>query len=188
MICSTSVVSCVSLTSCLGRSVSIVPLNSQMAANLSERLAHALLSVAASSPRIISHVPVNTRRASVAISQSSSSCLSPSPRLLTAISVYAVVRVAPQASKPPYTPTSSRSPSLDSSTVHQSPATTVHAPAEPKPLSSNVVEQTRQFFDQAWVKNGTPEILYIKRAQRASDRWSAHVSVAFFFTSSACSN
>ena len=33
-----------------------------------------------------------------------------------------------------------------------------------------------QFFDQQWVKSGAPEILYIKRASRASDRWSAHIA------------
>ncbi len=32
------------------------------------------------------------------------------------------------------------------------------------------------FFDQPWVQRGTPEILYIKRAARIGDNWSAHVA------------
>lgn len=32
------------------------------------------------------------------------------------------------------------------------------------------------FFEQPWVQRGTPEILYIKRAARIGDNWSAHVA------------
>ncbi|PWN29451.1 hypothetical protein BDZ90DRAFT_213714, partial [Jaminaea rosea] len=32
------------------------------------------------------------------------------------------------------------------------------------------------FFSLPWVKRGTPEILYIKRATRPTDKWSAHVA------------
>jgi NUDIX domain len=33
------------------------------------------------------------------------------------------------------------------------------------------------FFAQDWVQNGDPEILFIKRAGRAGDRWSGHVAL-----------
>ena len=33
------------------------------------------------------------------------------------------------------------------------------------------------FFAQDWVRNGDPEILFIKRAGRAGDRWSGHVAL-----------
>jgi 8-oxo-dGTP pyrophosphatase MutT (NUDIX family) len=33
------------------------------------------------------------------------------------------------------------------------------------------------FFVQSWVQNGDPEILFIKRAGRAGDRWSGHVAL-----------
>lgn len=33
------------------------------------------------------------------------------------------------------------------------------------------------FFDQDWVKNGEPEVLFIKRAARKGDRWTSHVAL-----------
>ncbi len=33
------------------------------------------------------------------------------------------------------------------------------------------------FFAQNWVQNGDPEILFIKRAGRAGDRWSGHTAL-----------
>ena len=36
--------------------------------------------------------------------------------------------------------------------------------------SSQSIENVRQFFSTEWVKNGDPEILFIKRAARAGDR------------------
>jgi 8-oxo-dGTP pyrophosphatase MutT (NUDIX family) len=33
------------------------------------------------------------------------------------------------------------------------------------------------FFAQSWVQNGDPEILFIKRAGRAGDRWSGHTAL-----------
>ena len=46
---------------------------------------------------------------------------------------------------------------------------------EPSALSPTALRLT-DFFSQAWVQRGTPEILYIKRATRLSDRWSAQVA------------
>lgn len=32
------------------------------------------------------------------------------------------------------------------------------------------------FFSQAWVQHGDPEVLFIKRAARAGDRWTSHIA------------
>ena len=34
-----------------------------------------------------------------------------------------------------------------------------------------------EFFSQAWVQNGDPEVLFIKRTGRPGDRWSGHVAL-----------
>lgn len=39
-----------------------------------------------------------------------------------------------------------------------------------------MLTKLHDFFALPWVKNGTPEILYIKRASRSSDRWSSHIA------------
>ncbi|KAL9933324.1 hypothetical protein V8E36_008042 [Tilletia maclaganii] len=45
-------------------------------------------------------------------------------------------------------------------------------PRTPPPVPS----QLESFFAKDWVKRGTPELLYIKRASRTGDTWSAHVA------------
>lgn len=48
----------------------------------------------------------------------------------------------------------------------------------PKPDKSQSVEkQLENFFSQDWVKNGDPEVLFIKRASRVGDRWTGHVAL-----------
>ncbi|KAK6372893.1 hypothetical protein LTR64_004812 [Lithohypha guttulata] len=42
---------------------------------------------------------------------------------------------------------------------------------EPQPDSID------DFFAQEWVQNGDPEVLFIKRAGRAGDRWSGHIAL-----------
>lgn len=37
-------------------------------------------------------------------------------------------------------------------------------------------ESLRAFFALPWVRTGVPELLFIKRAKRQSDRWSSHVA------------
>lgn len=45
------------------------------------------------------------------------------------------------------------------------------------PTSPDATNQTLQrFFSLPWVQRGTPEVLYIKRASRSGDKWSAHVA------------
>ncbi|KAF9548556.1 hypothetical protein EC957_006110 [Mortierella hygrophila] len=38
-------------------------------------------------------------------------------------------------------------------------------------------ESLDEFFDQDWVQTGVPEILFIERATRKTDRWSGHVAL-----------
>ncbi|KAF9974846.1 hypothetical protein BGZ73_001661 [Actinomortierella ambigua] len=38
-------------------------------------------------------------------------------------------------------------------------------------------ESLEEFFGQTWVQTGTPEILFIERATRKTDRWSGHVAL-----------
>lgn len=38
-------------------------------------------------------------------------------------------------------------------------------------------ESLEEFFGQPWVRSGTPEILFIERATRKTDRWSGHVAL-----------
>ncbi|KAG0242538.1 hypothetical protein BGW41_003896 [Actinomortierella wolfii] len=38
-------------------------------------------------------------------------------------------------------------------------------------------ESLEEFFSQHWVQTGTPEILFIERATRKTDRWSGHVAL-----------
>ncbi|KAE8210930.1 hypothetical protein CF327_g5261 [Tilletia walkeri] len=45
-------------------------------------------------------------------------------------------------------------------------------PRTPPPVPS----QLESFFAKPWVQRGTPELLYIKRASRTGDNWSAHVA------------
>ncbi|KAF8468417.1 hypothetical protein BDZ91DRAFT_782295 [Kalaharituber pfeilii] len=47
------------------------------------------------------------------------------------------------------------------------PPSTTLPPSLPRSLS--------QFFAQEWVAHGTPEVLFIKRADRRGDRWTGHV-------------
>ncbi|EPQ27511.1 uncharacterized protein PFL1_05049 [Pseudozyma flocculosa PF-1] len=42
--------------------------------------------------------------------------------------------------------------------------------------SPDLLTTLNGFFSQPWVQRGTPEVLYIKRAARISDKWSAHVA------------
>lgn len=44
--------------------------------------------------------------------------------------------------------------------------------------SDDAGERLNAFFDQDWVKAGTPEVLFIKRASRKGDRWCGHVNIA----------
>lgn len=103
-----------------------------------------------------------------------------------------VIRLRPSTLSP--TTTSSNSSSTDTSPLsHQiplgpsppsspsSPSADVDPPsvsytASPVPLVKSVSDQLEEFFNLDWVKReGTvAEILYIKRASRASDKWSGH--------------
>lgn len=40
-----------------------------------------------------------------------------------------------------------------------------------------VDQRLENFFLQSWVQHGDPEVLFIKRASRAGDRWTGHVAL-----------
>src|SRR5690242_12701069 len=42
--------------------------------------------------------------------------------------------------------------------------------------TSQTSDALSQFFAQKWVQDGDPEVLFIKRAGRAGDRWSGHTA------------
>ncbi|KAL8831013.1 MAG: hypothetical protein Q9191_001109 [Dirinaria sp. TL-2023a] len=44
------------------------------------------------------------------------------------------------------------------------------------PSLPSATERLENFFAQQWVQQGEPEILFIKRASRAGDRWTSHVA------------
>lgn len=50
------------------------------------------------------------------------------------------------------------------------------APASLASSGDETHETLQRFFSLPWVQRGQPEILYIKRASRETDKWSAHVA------------
>lgn len=90
----------------------------------------------------------------------------------------AVSRAASQVgvpATPPVPPSkaSSRQPRhMSSAASAASTSTTATAATQQPGLHSTL----SSFFSLPWVKRGTPEILYIKRATRPTDKWSAHVA------------
>ena len=74
-------------------------------------------------------------------------------------SVACVIRIRPRY---PDIPTTTDSPSLPA-------VTSIH--------DDSYVSQLDHFFSLPWVKRGTPEILFIKRAARRGDRWTSHVAL-----------
>ncbi|KAJ8069377.1 hypothetical protein OCU04_003031 [Sclerotinia nivalis] len=54
------------------------------------------------------------------------------------------------------------------------PPTTPQVFPYPEPPTD---ERLANFFEQSWVKNGDPELLFIKRAAREGDRWTSHVAL-----------
>lgn len=55
-----------------------------------------------------------------------------------------------------------------------------HPPRTPIKVADKTASTSQQlsdFFSQDWVQHGDPELLFIKRASRAGDRWTGHVAV-----------
>lgn len=51
------------------------------------------------------------------------------------------------------------------------------AATDREPIPDDTVSRLEHFFSQAWVQNGEPEVLFIKRASRKGDRWEGHVAL-----------
>ncbi|KAK0345542.1 hypothetical protein LTR94_010224 [Friedmanniomyces endolithicus] len=52
-------------------------------------------------------------------------------------------------------------------------------PPPPNPISTSTPTPPtlETFFSQPWIHHGSPEILFIKRAARKSDRWTSHIAL-----------
>ncbi|KAG0056851.1 hypothetical protein BGZ83_003145 [Gryganskiella cystojenkinii] len=75
---------------------------------------------------------------------------------------------------------SSRQQSFPSSNTSSPSNSTVLVddPTQLRPIQAiEHPESIDDFFNQDWVKTGTPEILFIERATRKTDRWSGHVAL-----------
>lgn len=67
------------------------------------------------------------------------------------------------------------SPPPAQSNLRTSPSTSSLATLSTPP-PAGIHSTLSSFFSLPWVQRGTPEILYIKRATRPTDKWSAHVA------------
>ncbi|KAJ1597402.1 hypothetical protein NDA14_006822 [Ustilago hordei] len=137
-------------------------------------LSHALLRISRIPPRVIASPPTQPRRASVAILLR----VRPTPE----DEAWLAQHHDPEAQHP--RGSSSVDPSasheLGNSGVHVSQASLGHQAGVASMASSvasvDLSSTLSSFFEQPWVQRGTPEILYIKRAARIGDNWSAHVA------------
>jgi hypothetical protein len=43
------------------------------------------------------------------------------------------------------------------------------------------VRTLSELFQQSWAQHGDPQVLFIKRAKRKGDRWSAHIALPGIF-------
>lgn len=133
-------------------------------------LQHALTRLSATTPRLIPSPPTQPRRASVAI----------------------ILRVRPHPQDEPYLgqqydaegvplPGSDVDRVMSQSGLGQqqqlaSSSSSSSATSALTPTTTPTQQTLSSFFSLPWVARGTPELLYIKRATRSSDKWSAHVA------------
>lgn len=52
----------------------------------------------------------------------------------------------------------------------------VYDPSSCGTSAGSSLQRLENFFSQPWIQHGEPEILFIKRASRAGDRWTSHVA------------
>ncbi|EST05239.1 NUDIX hydrolase domain protein [Kalmanozyma brasiliensis GHG001] len=135
-------------------------------------LSHALLRISRIPPRVIASPPTQPRRASVAILLR--------VRPTAEDEAWLAQNHDPEAQHAATTPSGDPSASheLGNSGVHVSQASLGAGTASlaSSVASGDLSSTLSTFFDQPWVQRGTPEILYIKRAARIGDNWSAHVA------------
>ncbi|PWN22952.1 hypothetical protein BCV69DRAFT_266465 [Microstroma glucosiphilum] len=111
-------------------------------------LHHALSRLSVTKPRIISSPPTQPRRASVAL----------------------ILRIRPHVDDEEYLSQHQRRSRSRRSSIASSSS---RSGAAGKTSTQRTLSS---FFSLPWVQRGVPEILYIKRATRATDKWSAHVA------------
>jgi hypothetical protein len=71
---------------------------------------------------------------------------------------------------------SSTSPSAQQSSSRGVGASTSQLDLGSSSTSDSTYSSLQRFFSLPWVQRGQPEILYIKRASRMTDKWSSHVA------------
>ncbi|KAG0352215.1 hypothetical protein BC939DRAFT_10548 [Gamsiella multidivaricata] len=89
-------------------------------------------------------------------------------------SVAIIIRVRPDHNRYPQYNASHHPPTIQPSKQHQQ-----HSQQQQlRPIQAiENPESLDEFFDQDWVRTGVPEVLFIERATRKTDRWSGHVAL-----------
>ncbi|KAG0231333.1 hypothetical protein BGX31_005552 [Mortierella sp. GBA43] len=87
-------------------------------------------------------------------------------------SVAIIIRIRPDHNRYPQYNTSRHPPTIQPSSQKQQP------PPQLRPIQAiENPESLDEFFGQDWVRTGVPEVLFIERATRKTDRWSGHVAL-----------
>ncbi|KAI1309940.1 hypothetical protein EDD11_003955 [Mortierella claussenii] len=75
-------------------------------------------------------------------------------------------------------PASPSSSGHKNSTRDQDSGSSFFPPQQLRPIQAiENPESVDEFFSQDWVRTGVPEVLFIERATRKTDRWSGHVAL-----------
>ncbi|KAK3824645.1 MAG: hypothetical protein J3Q66DRAFT_94147 [Benniella sp.] len=87
-------------------------------------------------------------------------------------SVAIIIRVRPDHNRYPQYNTSRHPPTIQPSSQK------IQHPPQLRPIQAiENPESLDEFFEQDWVRTGVPEVLFIERATRKTDRWSGHVAL-----------
>ncbi|KAG0299811.1 hypothetical protein BGZ98_009747 [Dissophora globulifera] len=92
-------------------------------------------------------------------------------------SVAIIIRIRPDHGRYPQYNTSRHTPITQPQKHRQHPH---QQPQQPQLRPIQALENPEsldEFFDQDWVRTGVPEVLFIERATRKTDRWSGHVAL-----------
>ncbi|WFD32433.1 hypothetical protein MSPP1_003480 [Malassezia sp. CBS 17886] len=122
-----------------------------MSQSLVASLQHALVRIATNAPRVLVSPPTQPRRASVAL----------------------ILRVRPTAEDEPWLRGKWRNGEVLEEDLHLFPSALTTQDVNG---GMSVEARLRQFFALPWVQRGTAELLFIKRAVRENDHWSAHMA------------
>ncbi|KAF2085805.1 hypothetical protein K490DRAFT_45784 [Saccharata proteae CBS 121410] len=99
------------------------------------------------------------------------------PGLKKRASVALIIRIQPRYSHWPSDDTADNNNNDNTTTTESFHNIDAEAENSDKAAKSSTADRLTAFFAQDWVRNGDPEVLFIKRAHRAGDRWTAHVAL-----------